>query len=164
MIWCRMPNKIFWSKVRKRGSCQCCNNLHGTGIWCFYMNFLDIDLLSTGSHLISKLELLILETRVRLDIAIFRDDGHENEGLWVLHKDEFLITRWPLLNISATLWWVGSIDPKLKWTYDEPSVWMNHQYDYPTQTIMDMEWKKCHVQERLATKKKLFLLFPNFSR
>ena len=25
-----------------------------------------------------------LETRVWLDIAIFRDDGYENEGLWVL--------------------------------------------------------------------------------
>ena len=55
------------------------------------MNFLDIDLLSTGSHLIAKQELLISETRVQLDIAIFRDDGHENEGLRVLQKDEFLI-------------------------------------------------------------------------
>ena len=24
-----------------------------------------------------------------LDIEIFRDECHENEGLWVLHKDEY---------------------------------------------------------------------------
>ena len=33
-------------------------------------------------------ELLISEKRVWLDVAIFRDDGHENEGLWVFQKDE----------------------------------------------------------------------------
>ena len=45
------------------------------------MNFLDNDLSSTGNHLIAKRELLILETKVLLVIEIFRDDGHENEGL-----------------------------------------------------------------------------------
>ena len=42
------------------------------------------------------------------------------------------------------------------WPKNEVKVWwtigmMNRQEDYPTQTVTDMEWRKCHVQERLAT-------------
>ena len=40
---------------------------------------------------------------------------------------------------------------------------MNCQDDYPNQTITDMEWRKCHVQEWLATKRKYCSFFPNFS-
>ena len=44
----------------------------------------------------------------------------------------WVFTGWLLLNISAKLRWVGSIDPKPKWRYDEPYVWMKHQEYYPT--------------------------------
>ena len=37
---------------------------------------------------------------------------------------------------------------------------MNRQDDYPTQIVTDMEWRKCHVQEQLATIKN----FAHFSK
>ena len=63
-------------------------------------------------------------------------------------------TGWLLLNISTTLRWVDSIDPKLKWRYDESSRRL------PNPKVTVMEWK-CFVQEWPATIK-CYVLFPKF--
>ena len=67
---------------------------------------------------------------------------------------------WLLLNISVTLKWIGSINPKY-WWYDGPMViWPVNEITQPD-SIMVMEWK-CHVQERLATNKVSSSFIPNF--
>ena len=51
-----------------------------------------------------KTGVTISKTRVWLDMAIFRDDGHENEGLRLLHMDKFF-NHWmtSLEHISDTM-------------------------------------------------------------
>ena len=154
-----MPNKIFRSKFQKWGSCRWCNKPHGTGIWCFYVKFLDNDLSSTGSHLIVKWELLISEIKVWLDIEIFRDDYHDNESLWALQKDEYSLDDF---SWTYRRHW----DELVELTQNRSDGMMEHRYDessrrLPNPKVMVIEWK-CHVQERPATIK-CSSLFPKFS-
>ena len=85
---------------------------------------MDIDLSSTRSHLISKRELLISETKVWHDIAMFRDNCHENEGLWVLQKDEYSLDgfswtywrHWDELEELTQNWSEGMMNHRYEWT------------------------------------------------
>ena len=49
---------------------------------------------------------MILETKVWIDIEMFRDDCHENEGLWVLHKDEYSLDE-------------GMMNHRYQWTVEK---------------------------------------------
>ena len=64
-----------------------------------------------------------------------------------------------LLNIPATLTWIGSVNPKYGWRDGPMVIWPVNRI---TQPNSNMEWK-CHVQERLATNKVSSSFLPNFS-
>ena len=67
-----------------------------------------------------------------LDIAIFRDDCHENEGLWVLQKmRNYWMTSLEHIRDTEMSWY--------HWPKTKVMIWwtigtMNRQEDYPTQT------------------------------
>ena len=65
-----------------------------------------------------------------------------------------------LLNISVTLKWIGSVNPKNGWYGGPMVIWPVNGITQPD-SIMVMEWK-CHVQERLATNKVSSSFLPNF--
>ena len=125
------------------------------------MNFLDIDLLSTGSHLIAKLELLILETRGMTRYSNFQG--------WRSWKWRFtsIAEGWVFNHWMTSLDYIG--DTVMSWQHwpkTEVKVWwtigMNElSRRLPNPNSHD-DGVKCHVQERPATVKSS-VHFPNFS-
>ena len=67
-----------------------------------------------------------------------------------------------LLNISATLKWIGSVNPKNGWYGGPMVIWPVNGITQPD-SIMVMEWK-CHVQERPTTNEVLQVFFPIFPK
>ena len=69
-----------------------------------------------------------------LDIAMFKDDFHENEGLWVLQKDDD-----PLDDYSGTYQWHWDELETLTQNWSEGI--MNHRYEL---TIKNITQSKSH--------------------
>ena len=64
------------------------------------------------------------------------------------------------LNISVTLKWIGSVNPKSGWCSGPMVIWSVNEITQPN-SIMVMEWK-CHVQEWPTTNKFSSSFLPNF--
>ena len=100
-----------------------------------------------------------LREKIWLDIAMLRDEYHENEGLWVLQKDEYSLDDLP---------WV------YRWHWDELAAltqnWsedmMNHRYEWTIKKIAQPKqsrwWSEVSCS-RVTCYHKSSVHFPKFS-
>ena len=94
-----------------------------------------------------------------LDIAMFRDDCHENEGLWVLQKDEYSLDE-----ISWTYrrhWYEFSALTQIR-----SEGRMNHRYEWTVKNINQpkQSWWWSEVScSRATCYRKSSIHFPKFS-
>ena len=100
-----------------------------------------------------------LGDKVWLDIAIFRDDCHENEGLWVLQKDEYSLD-----DFSWTYWrhW----DELEVLTQNRSEGMMNHRYEWTVKKITQPKqsrwWSEVSCSRATYYRKKFCSLSQNF--
>ena len=91
-----------------------------------------------------------------LDIAMFRDECHENEGLWVLQKDEYSLDEF-----SWTYRWHW--DKLAALTQNQSEGMMNHRYEW---TVKNITQPKIHDDgvkvscSRATCYHKFFCYFP----
>ena len=97
--------------------------------------------------------------KMRLFIAMFRDEFHENEGLWVFQKDKYSLD-----DFSWT--YQRHWDELAALTQNQSEGMMNHRYEWNVKKITQPKWSRWWSEvscSRATCYRKICVHFPKFS-